>query len=147
MERVNATRVRPGRGSLRAFTRWRPSGGGRLRLVFLAPTRGLIGYLGELLTDTRGTAIMNRLFHNWGAYKGEIAGRRNGVLISNDAGEAVAYAMWNLEDRGPMMIEPGLKKACSQAVRSAQRPHPAGRGRGCKGKLKTATPGPRRSCP
>ena len=87
----------------------RPSGGGRLRLVFLAPTRGLIGYLGELLTDTRGTAIMNRLFHNWGHWKGEIAGRRNGVLISNEAGEAVAYAMWNLEDRGPMMIEPGWK--------------------------------------
>ena len=87
----------------------RPSGGDRLRLVFLAPTRGLIGYLGELLTDTRGTAIMNRLFHNWGPFKGEIAGRRNGVLISNDAGEAVAYAMWNLEDRGPMMIEPGWK--------------------------------------
>ena len=62
-----------------------------------------------MLTDTRGTAIMNRLFHNWGPFKGEIAGRRNGVLISNDAGEAVAYAMWNLEDRGPMMIEPGWK--------------------------------------
>ena len=87
----------------------RPSGGDRLRLVFLAPTRGLIGYLGELLTDTRGTAIMNRLFHNWGQWKGEIAGRRNGVLIANEAGEAVAYAMWNLEDRGPMMIEPGWK--------------------------------------
>ena len=87
----------------------RPSGGDRLRLVFLAPTRGLIGYLGELLTDTRGTAIMNRIFHNWGPWKGEIAGRRNGVLISNEAGEAVAYAMWNLEDRGPMMIEPGWK--------------------------------------
>jgi GTP-binding protein len=87
----------------------RPSGGDRLRLVFHAPTRGLIGYLGELLTDTRGTAIMNRLFHSWGAFKGDIAGRRNGVLISNDKGEAVAYAMWNLEDRGPMMIEPGWK--------------------------------------
>jgi len=87
----------------------RPSGGDRLRLVFLAPTRGLIGYLGELLTDTRGTAIMNRIFHNWAPFKGEIAGRRNGVLISNEAGEAVAYAMWNLEDRGPMMIEPGWK--------------------------------------
>ena len=87
----------------------RPSGGNRLRLVFHAPTRGLIGYLGELLTDTRGTAIMNRLFHGYSAYKGEIAGRRNGVLISNDIGEAVAYAMWNLEDRGPMMIEPGWK--------------------------------------
>jgi len=87
----------------------RPSGGDRLRLVFHAPTRGLIGYLGELLTDTRGTAIMNRLFHAYAPWKGEIAGRRNGVLISNDIGEAVAYAMWNLEDRGPMMIEPGWK--------------------------------------
>ncbi|MDB5648984.1 MAG: GTP-binding protein TypA [Hyphomicrobiales bacterium] len=87
----------------------RPSGGNRLRLVFHAPTRGLIGYQGELLTDTRGTAIMNRLFHNYSEYKGEIAGRRNGVLISNEAGEAVTYAMWKLEDRGPMMIEPGWK--------------------------------------
>ena len=87
----------------------RPSGGDRLRLVFHAPTRGLIGYQGELMTDTRGTAIMNRLFHAYAPCKGEIAGRRNGVLISNDAGEAVAYAMWNLEDRGPMMIEPGWK--------------------------------------
>ena len=87
----------------------RPSGGNRLRLVFHAPTRGLIGYQGELMTDTRGTAIMNRLFKAYEPYKGEIAGRRNGVLISNDKGEAVAYAMWNLEDRGPMMIEPGAK--------------------------------------
>jgi GTP-binding protein len=87
----------------------RPSGGNRQRLVFHAPTRGLIGYQGELLTDTRGTAIMNRLFHDYAPYKGDIQGRRNGVLISNDAGEAVAYAMWNLEDRGPMMIEPGWK--------------------------------------
>jgi GTP-binding protein len=87
----------------------RPSGGGRLRLVFYAPTRGLIGYQGELLTDTRGTAIMNRLFHGYAPYKGAIQGRRNGVLISTDAGEAVAYALWNLEDRGPMMVEPGWK--------------------------------------
>ena len=87
----------------------RPSGGGRVRLVFYAPTRGLIGYQGELLTDTRGTAVMNRLFHGYERYRGEIAGRRNGVLIANDAGEAVAYALWNLEDRGPMMIEPGWK--------------------------------------
>jgi len=87
----------------------RPSGGGRLRLVFHAPTRGLIGYQGELLTDTRGTAVMNRLFHAYAAYKGPIQGRRNGVLMSNDAGEAVAYALWNLEDRGPMMIDPGVK--------------------------------------
>src|SRR5512144_3383428 len=87
----------------------RPSGGGRVRLVFHAPTRGLIGYQGELLTDTRGTAVMNRLFHDYGPYKGPIQGRRNGVLISNDKGDAVAYALWNLEDRGPMMIEPGWK--------------------------------------
>jgi GTP-binding protein len=87
----------------------RPSGGHRLRLVFYAPTRGLIGYQGELLTDTRGTAIMNRIFHEYAPYKGEVAGRRNGVLISTDAGEAVAFALWNLEDRGPMMIEPGWK--------------------------------------
>ncbi|HEX5507771.1 MAG TPA: translational GTPase TypA [Pseudolabrys sp.] len=87
----------------------RPSGGGRVRLVFHAPTRGLIGYQGELLTDTRGTAIMNRLFHGYAPFKGAIQGRRNGVLISNDQGEAVAFALWNLEDRGPMMIEPGWK--------------------------------------
>ena len=87
----------------------RPSGGGRVRLIFYAPTRGLIGYHGELLTDTRGTAVMNRLFHDYGPHRGEITGRRNGVLISTDQGEAVAYAMWNLEDRGPMMIEPGWK--------------------------------------
>ncbi|KAA5603329.1 translational GTPase TypA [Blastochloris sulfoviridis] len=87
----------------------RPSGGGRLRLVFHAPTRGLIGYQGELLTDTRGTAIMNRLFHSYAPFKGEMVGRRNGVLIANEPGEAVAYALWNLEDRGPMMIEPGWK--------------------------------------
>ncbi|MGB6759181.1 MAG: translational GTPase TypA [Xanthobacteraceae bacterium] len=87
----------------------RPSGGGRTRLIFYAPTRGLIGYQGELLTDTRGTAVMNRLFHAYGPHRGEITGRRNGVLISTDQGEAVAYAMWNLEDRGPMMIEPGWK--------------------------------------
>jgi GTP-binding protein len=87
----------------------RPSGGGRLRLVFHAPTRGLIGYQSELLTDTRGTAILNRLFHGYAPQKGSLQGRRNGVLISTDAGEAVAYALWNLEDRGPMMIEPGWK--------------------------------------
>jgi GTP-binding protein len=87
----------------------RPSGGGRQRLIFYVPTRGLIGYQGELLTDTRGTAIMNRLFHGYAPYKGEIQGRRTGVLISNSTGDAVAYALWNLEDRGPMMIEPQTK--------------------------------------
>jgi GTP-binding protein len=87
----------------------KPSGGGRQRLVFHAPTRGLIGYQGELLTDTRGTGIMNRLFHGYAPHKGPIQGRRNGVLISTDQGEAVAYALWNLEDRGPMMIDPGTR--------------------------------------
>jgi GTP-binding protein len=87
----------------------KPSGGGRQRLVFYAPTRGLIGYQGELLTDTRGTGIMNRLFHDYAPYKGPIQGRRNGVLISTDAGDAVAYALWNLEDRGAMMIDPGTR--------------------------------------
>jgi len=87
----------------------RPSGGGRVRLVFHAPTRGLIGYHGELLTDTRGTAVMNRVFYTYAPHRGFIQGRRNGVLISTDAGESVAYALWNLEDRGPMLIEPGTK--------------------------------------
>jgi GTP-binding protein len=87
----------------------RPSGGNRQRLVFYAPTRGLIGYQGELLTDSRGTAIMNRLFHGYQPFKGEVQGRRTGVLISTDSGDAVAYAMWKLEDRGPMMIDPGAK--------------------------------------
>ena len=87
----------------------KPSGGGRTRLVFHAPTRGLIGYNGELLSDTRGTATLNRLFHGYAPFKGEIAGRHTGVLISNGDGEAVAYALWNLEDRGPIMIDPGTK--------------------------------------
>ena len=91
------------RGELKEM---RPSGGGRLRLVFHAPTRGLIGYQGELLTDTRGTAVMNRLFHGWAAYKGEIAGRKTGVLISNAMGEATAYSLFYLQDRGAMIIEP-----------------------------------------
>lgn len=91
------------------MTELKPSGGDRQRLVFLAPTRGLIGYQSELLTDTRGTAIMNRLFHGYHPYKGAIAGRVNGVLIANDSGEAAAYALFNLEDRGPMIIDAGVK--------------------------------------
>ncbi len=87
----------------------KPSSGGRKNMIFLAPTRGLIGYLGELLTDTRGTAIMNRVFHSYAPYKGSIQGRRTGVLISNSQGSAVAFALWNLEDRGPLMIEPGAR--------------------------------------
>jgi GTP-binding protein len=84
----------------------RPSGGGRQRLVFHTPTRGLLGYQSELLTDTRGTAVMNRLFHAYAPYRGEISGRRTGVLISNGDGEAAAYAIFNLQDRGPFMIGP-----------------------------------------
>ena len=67
------------------------------------PTRGLIGYQGEFLTDTRGTGVLNRLFHELGAVQGRDPGRRNGVLISIEDGEAVAYALFNLEDRGPML--------------------------------------------
>ena len=84
-----------------------PSGGGRMRLVFHAPSRGLIGYNGELLTATRGSAVMNRLFHAYAPHRGDIAGRRNGVLISNVQGKSVAFALWNLEDRGPMFIGSG----------------------------------------
>ncbi|MCW5750958.1 MAG: translational GTPase TypA [Alphaproteobacteria bacterium] len=86
----------------------RPSGGNKTRIVFHAPSRGLIGYHGEFLTDTRGTGVMNRLFHGYAPHKGTIPGRRNGVLVSNATGQAVAYALWNLEERGPMLIDPGV---------------------------------------
>jgi GTP-binding protein len=85
----------------------RPSGAGKTRLVFHAPSRGLIGYHGEFLTDTRGTGIMNKLFHGYAPYKGEIEGRRNGVLIANSDGSAVAYALWYLEERGQLFVSPG----------------------------------------
>lgn len=91
------------------MTEMKPSGAGRTRLVFHAPTRGLIGYQGELLSDTRGTGIMNRVFLEYAPFKGRIQGRRTGTLIAMDKGEAVAFALWNLEDRGPMMIHPGAK--------------------------------------
>ena len=84
----------------------RPSGGGRNRLVFLVPTRGLIGYQGELLTDTRGTAVMNRLFHNYAPHKGDIPRRINGVLISNAMGESTVYSMFKLQERGALLIDP-----------------------------------------
>jgi GTP-binding protein len=87
----------------------RASGVGRQRLVFHAPTRGLIGYQSELMSDSRGTAIMNRLFHGYATYVGEIPGRHTGALLSNSDGEAVAYAIFNLQDRGPMFIEHGTK--------------------------------------
>ncbi len=89
------------------LTEMRPSGGGKLRLVFLAPSRGLIGYHGEFLTDTRGTGVMNRLFHAYAPYKGAIPGRRQGVLIANGQGATVAYALWYLEERGVLFVNPG----------------------------------------
>ncbi len=87
----------------------RPSGQGRQRIVFHAPTRGLIGYQGELMSDTRGTAIMNRLFHAYAPHVGEIPSRHTGALLSNSDGDAVAYAIFNLQDRGPMFIEHGTR--------------------------------------
>ncbi|MCW1956876.1 MAG: translational GTPase TypA [Roseobacter sp.] len=82
----------------------RPAGAGKTRIIAHVPSRGLIGYHGEFLTDTRGTGVLNRVFHGWAPHKGPMPGRRAGVLISMEAGEAVAYALWNLEDRGKMFI-------------------------------------------
>ena len=90
------------------LTDMRPSGVGRTRIQLLVPTRSLIGYQPELLSDTRGTAIFNRLFHSFVPFKGELPGRRTGVLISNGTGQSVAYALWNLEDRGSMLIDAGV---------------------------------------
>jgi len=90
------------------LTDMRPSGIGRTRIRLLVPTRSLIGYQAELLSDTRGTAIFNRLFHSFVPYKGELSGRRTGVMISNGTGQSVAFALWNLEDRGPIMIDAGV---------------------------------------
>ncbi|MBV8614688.1 MAG: translational GTPase TypA [Acetobacteraceae bacterium] len=87
----------------------RPSGGGKVRLSFLIPSRGLIGYHGEFLTDTRGTGIMNRLFAGYGPWKGPIEGRRTGSLISNADGEAVHYALFYLQERGTLFVGPGEK--------------------------------------
>jgi GTP-binding protein len=94
----------------------RPSGGHRLRLVLHVPTRGLIGYQGELLTDTRGTAVMNRLFHGYAPHKGEIPGRRTGVLISNASGEATAYSLFYLQERGALMIDPQTRVYAGMVV-------------------------------
>ena len=91
------------------LTEMRPSGQGKTRITFSAPSRGLIGYHGEFLSDTRGTGIMNRLFERYGPYKGAIEGRNNGVLVSNGDGEAVAYALNMLEERGELFIAPQMK--------------------------------------
>ena len=87
----------------------RPSGGGKTRIIAHVPSRGLIGYHGEFLTDTRGTGVLNRVFHEWAPYKGTIPGRRRGVLISMEDGDAVPYALFNLEDRGKLFVAPGEK--------------------------------------
>ena len=94
----------------------RPSGGGKQRLVFHAPSRALIGYHGEFLTDTRGTGVMNRVFHDYEPDRGAIEGRRQGVIISTLKGNAIAYALWNLEDRGPLFIGPGEKVYCGMLI-------------------------------
>ena len=84
----------------------KPAGSGKTRLIAHVPSRGLIGYHGEFLTDTRGTGVLNRVFHDWAPHTGPIPGRRAGVLISMEKGQSVAYALWNLEDRGRMFIGP-----------------------------------------
>ncbi len=88
------------------LTEMKPAGAGKTRIIAHVPSRGLIGYHGEFLTDTRGTGVLNRVFHAWEPYKGPIPGRRQGVLISMEPGTSVAYALWNLEDRGRMFIGP-----------------------------------------
>ncbi|MGB1920677.1 MAG: translational GTPase TypA [Candidatus Puniceispirillaceae bacterium] len=84
----------------------RAAGAGKTRIVFLAPSRGLIGYQSRFLTQTRGTGVLNRIFHSYAPYRGDVEGRRNGALISTDSGVAVAYALFNLQDRGLMFINP-----------------------------------------
>jgi GTP-binding protein len=91
----------PRRGEM---TEMRPAGAGKTRIVAVVPSRGLIGYHGEFLTDTRGTGVLNRVFHDWAPYKGPIPGRRAGVLISMEDGVSVAYALFNLEERGRLFI-------------------------------------------
>ncbi|HKL06062.1 MAG TPA: translational GTPase TypA [Roseovarius sp.] len=86
------------------LTEMKPAGAGKTRIIAHIPSRGLIGYQGEFLTDTRGTGVLNRVFHGWAPHKGPIPGRRAGVLISMENGESVAFALWNLEDRGKMFI-------------------------------------------
>jgi len=86
-----------------------PSGAGKTRLALQAPSRALIGYQGEFLTDTRGSGVLNRVFSHYEPYKGAIDGRRNGVLVSNSDGETASYALWNLEERGVMFVGGGEK--------------------------------------
>ncbi len=87
----------------------KPSTGGKTRIIFLIPSRGLIGYQSEFLTDTKGTGVLNRIFNSYAPYKGEISFKKNGALIATDSGEAVAYALWNLQDRGTLFVKPQQK--------------------------------------
>jgi len=91
------------------MTDMRPTGAGKTRIVFHAPARGLIGYHGEFLTDTRGTGVMNRMFLDYAPHKGSVGGRTNGVLISTEQGEAVTYGLWYIEERGKLFITTGAK--------------------------------------
>jgi GTP-binding protein len=91
-----------------------PSGAGKTRIRMEAPSRSLIGYQGEFLTDTRGSGVINRVFSHYEPHKGPIEGRRNGVLISNSDGETASFALWNLEDRGTMFVGGGEK--CYQGM-------------------------------
>ncbi len=100
----------------------RPGGGGKVRITFLAPSRGLIGYHGQFLTETRGTGVMNRVFHSYVPYKGSIEGRRTGVLISNAAGKTVPYALWNLEERGALFVGAGVKTYVGMIIGENSRP-------------------------
>lgn len=99
------------------------TGGDKMRLTFLVPTRGLIGYRSEFLTDTRGTGVMCRSFHGYAPHKGEISGRRNGVLLSTDKGTAVAYALWAIEERGTLFIHPGDEVYTGMIIGENSRPN------------------------
>ena len=88
------------------LTDMRPSGLGKTRITFVAPSRGLIGYQSQFLTDTRGTGVLNRLYKEYGPYKGDVASRRNGALIATELGQAITYAIFNLQDRGIMFVNP-----------------------------------------
>lgn len=92
----------------------KPAGAGKTRIIAHVPSRGLIGYHGEFLTDTRGSGVLNRLFYGMTPFKGKIDGRRQGVLISMENGSSVAFALWNLEDRGKMFI--GAQEAVYQGM-------------------------------
>ena len=104
------------------LTDMRPSGAGKTRITLAAPSRSLIGYQGEFLTDTRGSGVLNRVFSHYEPYKGAIEGRRNGVLVSNSDGETAAYALWNLEDRGIMFVGGGEKAYQGMIIGENSRP-------------------------